>query len=302
MTQDPNPGYRRITDLATAAQTAIHHGSAAELALHLTPDVRVFTSHLGDATGAEAAAKMLTAGHRDLDPWFSITNSHVRRSGDDAVQSLYVTGGLRSPLAVFGGHQVLRWRHSTEGWRVSELRFALDWVQTRNSPTSVPGWDLNQRPEVVLSELDAPWHVIPADDPGRDVVAEIKATYIRYAWGIDQQDAGLMAGAFHPDATADMVPFGRMGSGREVVAKLKALRNGQPWMQHSMGHAEVTDLDESAGTAGLRIYRDVPTWDPTPVGRKSRFGAWYEAQLVRDGGTWRFISLVYHPHPVQLPA
>ena len=280
----------------------ISEGNTQDLSALLTPDAQLISTHLGQASSPKAMAETLVSGYQGLNPWFNLTNVHTRIDQDTAVQSSYLTGGLRTPVGLFGGHQIVRFKKN-ETWQIEEIRFSLDWVQLQDSPAEIPGWDLNTYPEVILSEVDAPWHQIPVSAPGREVEQDIIATYIRYAWGIDQQDISLMNSAFAADATADMVPFGKMETEREIVAKLKSLRNGQPWMQHSLGRAVVRGVDEVAGTARMDIYRDVPEWDPTPVAEKESFGARYQAELRRTPGNpeqWEFTSLIYHPRPTRV--
>ncbi|MHA2787622.1 nuclear transport factor 2 family protein [Corynebacterium sp. S7] len=302
MSQLVESSYQQIDHAFSQLHQHILSGNAQALTTLFAPDARLFSSHLGEATGAEAIVVKLLDGYGHLQPWLNVTNSHVRIRGDDAAQSAYLSGGMRTPVALFGGHYTVRWSLDDEAWQISELRFVLDYIQAQESPLEIPGWDLAVRPELIVSDFDAPWHVIPDSEPGRSIEEEIIGTYIRYAWGIDQQDIALLASAFTLDATADMVPFGKMGSGREIVGKLKSLRNGQPWMQHSLGRAEVQRIDDGAGTATMHMYRDVPAWDPTPSAEKDNYGAWYSAELRREGEAWKFTSLIYYPQQVQAPS
>ncbi|GAA0533791.1 MULTISPECIES: nuclear transport factor 2 family protein [Pigmentiphaga] len=174
------------------------------------------------------------------------SNAVPRAAGKQSVVGAYVHGeahldpGAGNARAVaFGGVLVLSFTAVEEHLRIRSIRFQLNWVQ--GDVGLLTGWQLpvmdrlwqpGDAPAVVVSELDAPWHQIPASDlptSDNDAIAE---AWFRYAWGLDQADFSLFEQAFSEDVEAELTPMGRPKGRRTLMATLKAFRMPWPWMKH----------------------------------------------------------------------
>lgn len=184
-------------------------------------------------------------------------------------------------------------------WRIAELRFDLDWQHgtTRYTPGWVPaqamaGWFRDWREPAVSAELDSPSRAIHKSQNSLPPDSVVQEAYIRCAWALDQADFGLLATAFADQAHAEMSPFGPMKGQRQIVASLKTLREGQPYMQHAAAAMEV-DID--GDTAQMQIFRAIPFTTTRNSLDQPLCGARYDSRLRREDGVWRFEWLHYTP-------
>mgnify|MGYP001043099216 CR=1 FL=1 len=300
-------GRAEIQEIFATFSKALEENNAASITSYFTPDAEVNFSNLGQFKGVDQIVTGLVREGTPIDiARFKITNSYVAVSKEQAQQSAYLMGVFANDMGegeldtfLFGGHFANTYVHTTEGWKISHLRFELDW-QHGNS-NYVTNWKLTDgavgwHPKVVtptiLSELDAPWRVFPnPDDRGTDE-EQVTETYLRYSWALDQADFSLLTTVFTEDAKADMSPFGPMSGRKEIVSLLKILRSGQPYMQHAATNFKV---NVTGDTATMDIYRVVP-FTPNRENLDAQiFGARYESRLRREQGVWKFEWLHYIP-------
>ncbi|PZH01136.1 hypothetical protein C1I97_22570 [Streptomyces sp. NTH33] len=300
-----------IDAVFTAFRTAWQSRDQAALAGCFTPGAQAHLSHLGRFTDASeiAAALLRSTAETDLTR-YRATNSYTAVSGTTAQQSAYLLGTLADERAdgaldalLFGGHFVNTYVRTPEGWRIDKIRFDLDWQHGNRDHARgwsfagrTPDWPDDRTPPAILSELDAPWHTVPRPTEQGSAEEQVAEAYIRYAWALDQADFGLLTTAFTADAKADLIPFGKLNSGRDIVAALKELRMGQPSMQHAAGDFQVK---VSGDRATMDVFRVVP-FAPTKETLDARVhGARYESRLRRENGLWKFDWLDYIPGWVQ---
>lgn len=296
-----------IQDIFLKFAEAFEKNNLPSMKSYFTPDVEVNFSNLGQFKGVDEIVNGLVREGTKLDiTRFKITNSYVAVSKEQAQQSAYLMGIFANDMGkgeldtfLFGGHFANTYVHTSKGWKISHLRFELDWqhgntnyVANWKLTDGIVGWYPKVVAPTILSELDAPWRVFPnPDDRGTDE-EQVTETYLRYSWALDQADFSLLTTVFTEDAKADMSPFGPMSGRKEIVSLLKILRSGQPYMQHAATNFKV---NVTGDTATMDIYRVVP-FNPNRENLDTQiFGARYESRLRREGGLWKFEWLHYIP-------
>ncbi|WNS79571.1 nuclear transport factor 2 family protein [Domibacillus sp. DTU_2020_1001157_1_SI_ALB_TIR_016] len=301
------PNRAEIQKIFLDFSSALEANNLSSIKNHFTPDAVAKFSHLGELRGVDAIIKGLAYSGPELDVIrYKVTNSYVAVSGGQASQSAYMTGILADDLQdgeldsfSFGGHFANTYIRTNEGWKISYLRFEMDWQRGNSNyvtdwklPDGTGGWRGKVVAPMILSELDAPWQVFPKPDERGTDEEQVAEAYIRYAWALDQADFSLLTTAFTEDAKADMSPFGPMDGRREIVSLLKMLRNGQPYMQHAATNFR---MNVTGDTATMDIYRVVPFIPTRETLDVPIFGARYESRLRRDAGMWKFKWLHYIP-------
>ncbi|WP_336805201.1 nuclear transport factor 2 family protein [Bacillus subtilis] len=286
---------------------ALENNDFTSIKEYFTTDVVAHFSNLGQFKGIDAVVAGLTHSGPEIEiSRFKITNSYVAVSGKRAQQSAYLMGVLANDTGeeeldhfIFGGHFANTYVHATGGWKISELRFELDWTKGNHDyianwklDNSKGGWGDKIVAPAILSELDAPWRVFPNPDEQGTDEEQIADTYIRYSWALDQADFDLLATTFTEDAKADMSPFGPMDGRREIVSLLKLLRLGHPYMQHA---ATNFNVKVTGDTATMDIFRVIPLVPTKETLDATIFGARYESRLRLDEGVWKFEWLHYIP-------
>lgn len=308
----------RIESVFAAFVEAWRSGNQAALAGLLTPRATAHLSHLGRFTGASVTAEGLVRRAPETSlTRYRTTNSYVAVSGSTAQHSAYLLGTLaderedgrtdgRLDAFLFGGHFVNTYLRTERGWLIDRIRFDLDWQHGNRAHAAgwsfagrTADWPNERQAPAILSELDAPWHVVPEPTERGSAEEQVAETYIRYAWALDQADFGLLATAFTADAKANLAPFGRLDSGRDIVVALKELRTGQPYMQHAADEFSVAVTGDRATMDLFRVVPFAPTKETldAPV-----YGARYESRLRRENGLWKFDWLDYIPGWVQTGA
>jgi hypothetical protein len=249
---------------------ALETNNISSIKNYFTPEAVASFSNLGDFKGVNAIIKGLNRCGPEQDVVRNqVTNSYVAVSDGRAQQSAYMTGILANDIGkeeldsfLFGGHFVNTYARTNEGWKISHLRFQLDWqlgnigyATNWKLADGVVGWHQKTVTPTILSELDAPWRVFPNPNERGTDEEQVAETYIRYSWALDQADFSLLTTVFTEDAKADMSPFGPMNGRREIVSLLKILRSGQPYMQHAATNFRVKVTGD---TATMDIFRVVP--------------------------------------------
>lgn len=307
----PTSARGRIDAVLTEFRKAWQARDQDALTACFVPGAQAHLSHLGRFTGVGDITAALVQSTAETDfTRYRTTNSYTAVSDSTAHQSSYLLGTLADERAdtqadgaldalLFGGHLIATYLHTPEGWRISNLRFDLDWQHGNRAHAKgwsfagrTPHWPDDRTAPVILSEHDAPWRTVPEPTEHGSAEEQVAEAYIRYAWALDQADFALLATAFTADAKADLAPFGKLNSGREIIAALKELRVGQPSMQHAADdfHVKVT-----GDRATMDLFRVVP-FLPTKETLDARvYGARYESHLRRENGVWKFDWLDYIP-------
>ncbi|MEW1819209.1 nuclear transport factor 2 family protein [Arthrobacter sp. NPDC080031] len=301
--------YSAVSLLFSAVHTAMESGETHVVEDAFLPHTQAAISQLGSASGANGVASLLQhmafpgklVRYRIVNPYIAIDN-------DRASQSAYLLGTVGTEATnggidafLFGGHYVATYQQTAAGWRIADLRFQLDW--NHGDRRHVSGWTLDKGPgrtnpsPVIVSELDAPWRATRQPQPGKTEAQLVAEVCIRYAWGLDQADFSLLATAFTDNAVAEMVPFGPMSGRREIVGRLKDLRNGQPYMQHAASDFVVNVRGDRAT---MQIHRIVPFMPTMETLDAPIFGARYEGRLRLEDGVWKFEWLQYFPGWISL--
>lgn len=286
---------------------ALNANNLTQLQNYASDDLKIKTNFTGDFEGNKALDRFAEKISNPLEfKSFQITNRHTSFDNDKVIQSGYIIGLLAAnPINnlkyfQFGSHFIVRGNLHNNELKIHEFRIEIDWIDHNgllppNIETALNTLQLDPR---ILSELDSPWRLIP--DYVRSMTDEeaIIDTYIKYAWSIDQQDFAQMLTTFTSDAKADMSPFGKMNGQREIVNKLKVLRDGQPYFQHSADKFKVKIIDKNH--AEMKIYRNVP-YRPTKENITQNniygniYGAYYNTKLIKQDGQWRFSWMEYIP-------
>jgi hypothetical protein len=274
-----------------------------------TEDVELISSHRGNAKGRDQVLSMLRSDFTDSRPVrICVTNRVPRANGSESMIGGYVLGELEPSQeradkggATFGGVITLSLEGLPEQLRIRSIRFQLNFAQGNLSllngwalPPMERAWKPGDPPAVIVSELDAPWHKIPASElPTTDEEAIVEAWY-RYAWALDQADFVLFDKSFSDTVEAELTPMGRMKGHRTLIGTLKAFRMPWPWMKH-YGEPLRVDVGPDGRTAALVIARIIPGQTHAPDGKRI-YGAHYRINaLQEDGNAWRISQMEYFP-------
>lgn len=124
------------------------------------------------------------------------------------------------------------------------------------------------------------------DEPGHDVVREIRRRLLDYCRGIDRCDAALVASVYHPDGTDDHGSFVGLGTDFAVYAT-DALRRHALATSHVIGdslYAVVDDTTVDVETQVMAVHRCA---DVDGGEYLERFGGRYFDRFEFRGGVWR---------------
>jgi len=262
------------------------------------PKVDVRSSHRGELSGPDALAGIFgpfAEGEKlSLDAtnvYLAGTERHARASAYLAVK---LQGGTR---LAFGAILVvdLAKTASHSGWTVSAVKLQITWVEgatTQRPSWSFPDhnrvWQVGDPLPVIVSEVDAPWHVYSESVLRPDEARGVADTYARYSWGIDQADFGLLASCYTEDAAGTFRPMGPLSGRHAILGVLKDFRRAWPVMQH---HGEVLGSIIEGDRAAIIVGRLIPQ-----AGQQDgAYGAYYPMRLVRDGSKWRIRWTEYRP-------
>lgn len=177
-------------------------GDLTSLATMLATDATLIGNQHGAFTGAEAIASALALDTKGGSFGARTSNLYIGVKDDAAAASIYLFGLMQGDdrsLLLLGATLVMRFTRSCDRWLFTEIRLAINWTQGDTTlaphwpaPPSVRGWQPGDAPPVIVSELHAPWVILPdAAMPERleDALPEL---YFRYAFAVDQNDVGLL--------------------------------------------------------------------------------------------------------------
>ena len=269
-------------------------------------DMQYFSSHRGGAAGRQAATRLM---RDDFGGWehaaIVVTNPVAKADDQLGVVAAYLLGeGSRAGKAIgFGGMIVMESEREDDSIRdsirVTTVRIQINWIDGERS--ALAGWTLPAGrhwqpgdPEaVIVSEIDAPWHRVPASSLALTDEQAVAEAWYTYAWGLDMADHALFGACFTEDASALLPPMGDLQGRRSLAGTLKAFRMPWPSIQHYGVPLDI-QVDREGGTASLVIGRLIPGQTRTPEGLPL-FGAHYQIRAARVEGCWRIRRMEYHP-------
>ncbi|SLN54370.1 hypothetical protein AQS8620_02402 [Aquimixticola soesokkakensis] len=288
-----------IRSLLDDLTTAWACGAWGALRPDFAPDARLISAQHGARSGAGEIVDALRQdrfAHR-------VSNHYIGIQRDDAATSLYLFGLMEdggAPLFLFGMTLILRLRRSPAGWQITELRMEAMW--SKGSPRLVPhwlqvpgdrGWQPGDPSPVIVSELHAPWHILP-DAPVPDALEDaLPELYARYAFAVDQNDIGLLVSAYAEDVSGGFAPLGNFEGRDTVIGQLKSFRHLAPFWQHFAEVVAIED-EEDGQHARMIVGRIIPE---RPVDRTGAplYGAHCQLRVRRDGRRWRICWSDYRP-------
>jgi hypothetical protein len=269
---------------------------AVDMGMLADSSVNATTSHRGSLSGPNAVGGMF--GPASSPQAFDLHSSNVYLAGNltQARGSGYLAGHLSGASRLsFGAIFIvdLARNDASADWRISALKIQLTWIEGDRSlrpdwtyPVHEKVWQIGDPLPVIVSELDAPWHVYPDNLLRAGVVRDVEDTYARYSWGIDQADFGLLISSYAEDAGGTFSPMGPLTGRHAIVGVQKDFRRAWPWMQH---YGEVLGSHVEGDTAAMIVGRAIPQ-----AGRNAdEFGAYYPLRLRRDGPLWRIVWFEY---------
>ncbi|MCR8866013.1 nuclear transport factor 2 family protein [Priestia megaterium] len=299
-----SPNRAAISDVFSTFLKALEEGNALVLREILLPNAKASFSMYGEFEGVEAIIEGLLNKEETPDiVRHYVTNEYIGIKEELSQQSVYLTGlfihkdNVQMNPFWFGGHFVNTYKLTEEGWKISHLRFDLDW-HYGTSPYTV-NWKIQNRalgwsPDIenpkILSELEAPWRVISQSEENNCGKEEVVATFNRYAWAFDQGDISLLNDIFTDDAMINMVPIGQIQGRKNIISQLKISRSGRPTFHHAVEPHEIEIKNEKAK---LKMYRLVPFKPTEDTLENPVYGAVYTCDLRKEDGMWKFEQMNY---------
>jgi hypothetical protein len=264
-------------------------------------DMQYFSSHRGAAAGRQAATTLI---RDDFAGWehagIVVTNPVAQADDRLGVVAAYLLGeGSRAGNAIgLGGMIVMECARDGDSIRVTTVRIQINWIDGERS--ALAGWTLPAGrhwqpgdPEAaIVSEIDAPWHRVPASSLALTDEQAVAEAWYTYAWGLDMADNALFGACFTEDASALLPPMGDLQGRRSLAGTLKAFRMPWPWIQHYGVPLDI-QVDRAGETASLVIGRLIPGQTRTPEGLPL-FGAHYRIRAARVEGCWRIRRMEYY--------
>jgi hypothetical protein len=234
------------------------------------------------------------------------TSNHATLVGSDgrAVASAYAIGLLASGTQrfLFGASVVLKFafRGAPRHWSLIDVRIGVNWCKGEHAlvshwrkPPDDAGWQVNDEPPTIVSELDSPWAFVGEALPQADPHEALRELYSKYAWAIDQGDIALLSDCYTDDAAGGFSPLGRLQGRHAIVGQQKSFRRHWPWMQH---FADVLRIEPEADGRHARmiVARIIPERPVDETGR-ALYGAHYQLRARNDDGRWRICWFDYRP-------
>lgn len=272
----------------------------------VTQDVQGHFSNVGEVSGKEALLSALTWKGMQMNvSRRHILNFVVHTNGDCAQQSAYVMtllgyddGRFLFPFE-YGGKYVISYVRREDGWKMSEIRFDLDWE--KGNTYFAKDWNFidykifaGHRP-MISSEFDSPWAAIPENDEPLTDEEAIAENMFKYSFGLDNCDWAL-----HRDSYTDDVVFyaGKavMESGaRNLINNFKNTSHKEPALEHAIKITKIIVAGDTATMYGYRV-------EPHRLGSKNLnrdtlhqtfYSARYENKLRKIDGKWKMYEIHY---------
>lgn len=231
------------------------------------------------------------------------SNRYIGIDGTQAAISFYLFGLLHegdNPAFLFGATVVARLAKGDEGWRFDEIRLQVMW--TRGDPRLVAhwvhmpgerGWQRGDPAPVIVSELHAPWRVLPGTAVPIRLEDALPELYARYAFAVDQNDIDLLVTTYTEDIEGGFAPLGKLSSRDAVIGMLKNFRHLAPWWQH---FADVVAIEaEGDGLHARMIVGRIIPERPVDETGQTIYGAHYQLRVRREVDGWRICWSDYRP-------
>ncbi|WP_263054425.1 nuclear transport factor 2 family protein [[Curtobacterium] plantarum] len=274
----------------------------------LDPSVRLVSSHRGTVSGRENVTALLQNDFADLDNVsVTLTNTVERRNDKDYVASAYLHGQAsrkgsgRHNQVRFGGTVVMRAGTDESQPVIHTLHLQITWTSGARQllsgwllPAEESGWHQGFPQVAIISELDAPWHIVPENHRDTSEEQGVIDTWYRYAWALDQADFKLFSTCFSENAAGNFTPLGYISGRRNIIAAMKAFRLPWPWMQH-YGEPLKVCIQSDRQSAILIIGRIIAekTHDS---GEREIYGAHYRVGMEKDShNRWSICWSEYNP-------
>lgn len=286
--------------------TALETFQPEKIRTIVTDDVKGHFSNVGETEGKDALIAALTwKGMKMNVSRRTITNFVVRTCSDKAQQSAYVmsligydNGSFLYPFE-FGGKFVNSYLLTEDGWKISEIRYDMDWE--KGNTYFAKDWKFidykiyaGHRP-MINSEFESPWAAIPENDEELTDKEQIIENMFKYSFGLDNCDWNLHHGSYTDDVifyAGDSV----MESGaRNLINNFKNTSHKEPALQHAIKIVDIKLEGEEATLYGYRI-------EPHRLGSKnlnrdtlhqSFYSAKYVNKLRKVDGKWKMYELHY---------
>ncbi|MDF2911928.1 nuclear transport factor 2 family protein [Pantoea agglomerans] len=274
----------------------------------LDPTVTLVSSHRGTVSGRKNVSALLQNDFAVLNNVsVGLTNIVERQNDKDYVASAYLHGQAsrtisgRDNKVRFGGTIIVRACADEGPPKIHTLHLQINWTSgTRQLlsgwqlPAEESGWHQRFPPVAIISELDAPWHVVPENHIATGDEQVIIDTWYRYAWALDQADFTLFSTCFSENAAGNFTPLGYIAGRRNIVAAMKAFRLPWPWMQHYGVPLKVC-IHPDRQSAFLIIGRVIAEHTHDSEGREI-YGAHYRVGMEKSAcDTWSICWSEYDP-------
>jgi len=275
---------------------ALRQDGAVGMGMLADSAVMATTSHSGLLSGSNAVGGLFGPFSDSQRFELYSTNVYLAGSLTAARASGYLAGhidaGSRLSFGAIFVVDLLRTYDSAD-WKIAWVQVQLTWIEGDRSlrpdwtyPVHEKVWEIGDPLHVIVSELDAPWHLYPSNLLRSDVTRDVEDTYARYSWGIDQADFGLLVSSYAEDAAGTFSPMGPLKGRHAIVGVQKDFRRAWPWMQH---YGEVLGSRVDGDMAAMIVGRIIPQ-----AGKDADvFGAYYPLRLRRDGALWRIVWFEY---------
>ncbi|WP_342670039.1 nuclear transport factor 2 family protein [Alteromonas confluentis] len=146
----------------------------------------------------------------------------------------------------------------------------------------------------MVSELHAPWVVLPDVPPPDNLQEALEELYCRYAFSVDQNDMMLLKSSYSEDIAGGFAPVGNLSGREQVIGTLKNFRHLAPYWQH---FAEVVRFEEEPDGQHVKLIvaRIIPE-RPVDEAGNTVYGAHYQLRARKTStGQWQFCWTDYRP-------
>ncbi len=271
-----------------------------------TEDVAGHFSHVGETRGQEELVRALTWKGMPMNvSRRQIVNFVVRTDGDKACQSAYEmvlmgydNGSFLFPFE-YGGKYVNTYVRTEEGWKISEIRYDLDWE--KGNTYFAKDWRFldykifaGHKP-MISSEYDSPWAAVPENDEELTDEEQISEVMFRYSFGLDNCDWELHRASYTDEIIFYAGDKVMEAGARNLVNNFKNTSHKEAALEHAI---RIVDIQVDGDEAVLKGYRI----EPHRLGSKNLnrdtlnqnfYSARYTNKLRKIGGTWKMYEIRY---------
>ncbi|OFC70997.1 hypothetical protein BFC18_11220 [Alteromonas confluentis] len=182
----------------------------------------------------------------------------------------------------------------TRGARYRESVALINELHQKRFPRVQSGWQMGFDAPAMVSELHAPWVVLPDVPPPDNLQEALEELYCRYAFSVDQNDMMLLKSSYSEDIAGGFAPVGNLSGREQVIGTLKNFRHLAPYWQH---FAEVVRFEEEPDGQHVKLIvaRIIPE-RPVDEAGNTVYGAHYQLRARKTStGQWQFCWTDYRP-------